>query len=111
MTHAVTRPSLICGRTIRLIVRSHPAPLTAAASSWDFGTYRVAAASARRRPGESSEVGQHEHGVGPVEAPRDARPIPQSDQTHADEGARHCEHHEKGRRRGDPRGALARARA
>ena len=50
-THAAASPSRICGRTIPHMVRSHPAPLTAAASSCDTGTYRALAASASAATG------------------------------------------------------------
>src|SRR5262245_61303370 len=50
-THAASAPIRTCGKTILVMVRSQPAPATAAASSWDCGTDRIDAPRASTATG------------------------------------------------------------
>ena len=72
------------------MVRSHPAPLTAAASSCETGTYRVAGGKRQRGyRDEPRQISQNKHGIGSVHRAEGPRSVPKTNQAHAHDRARH----------------------
>jgi hypothetical protein len=81
---------------MRASIRGHDAPLTDAASSCASGTDRTVAASINRRDrNEAGEIREQKHAVRVIDRPRKARPVPQADQTDANDGAWNGEQHDE----------------